>query len=93
MKQIFQDLSTGETKLIDIPRPKISHGDILISTSKSLISVGTERMLVNFGKAGWVNKARSQPDKVIEVMNKVKTDGFLTTYDAVRSKLDQPLAL
>ena len=93
MKQIFQNLSTGETQVVETPSPKIKSGEILISTSKSLVSVGTERMLVDFGKAGWVNKARSQPDKVIEVLSKAKTDGISATYDAVRSKLDQPLPL
>jgi len=57
------------------------------------VSIGTEKMLVDFGKAGWVNKARSQPDKVIEVLNKVTNEGLSATYDAVRSKLDQPLPL
>ena len=50
-------------------------------------------MLVDFGKAGWIDKARSQPDKVKMVLEKVKTDGLSATYDAVKSKLDQPLPL
>ena len=64
-----------------------------IQTTKSLVSVGTERMLVDFGKAGWIDKERSQPDKVKMVLEKVKTDGLSATYDAVKSKLDQPLPL
>jgi predicted dehydrogenase/threonine dehydrogenase-like Zn-dependent dehydrogenase len=93
MKQIIQNLKNGETTLIDIPSPRNIHGHILIKTKKSLVSVGTERMLVNFGKAGLVDKARSQPDKVKMVLEKVKADGFSATYDAVKSKLDQPLSL
>lgn len=93
MKQIIQNLKNGETTLMEVPSPQNLDGHILIKTNKSLVSVGTERMLVNFGKAGWVEKARSQPDKVKMVFEKVKTDGFSATYDAVKSKLDQPLTL
>ena len=93
MKQIFQSLSTGVTELVDIPGPSVPSGHILICTRYSLVSAGTERMLVEFGKANWIDKARQQPDKVQQVLEKVRTDGFLTTLDAVQSKLDQPLPL
>lgn len=93
MKQIIQNLKNGETALIDVPSPQNIDGHLLIKTNKSLVSVGTERMLVNFGKAGWVEKARSQPDKVKMVLGKLKTDGVSATFDAVKSKLDQPLTL
>ena len=93
MKQILQSLANGETSLENVPCPKPKRGHILIKSQRSLISAGTEKMLVDFGKAGWVNKARSQPDKVIEVLNKVKNEGLSATYDAVRSKLDQSLPL
>ena len=59
----------------------------------SLISTGTESYIVDFGKAGYLAKARQQPDKVKEVLAKVKTDGLATTYEAVQSKLSQPIAL
>jgi len=93
MRQILQNLSNGETSLVDVPSPKSMKGHINIQTTKSLVSIGTERMLVDFGKAGWIDKARSQPDKVKMVLDKVKTDGLSATYDAVKSKLDQPLPL
>ena len=93
MKQILQNLANGETLLVDVPCPKAKSGLVLIQTTKSLVSVGTERMLVDFGKAGWIEKARSQPDKVKMVLDKVKTDGLSATYEAVKSKLDQPLPL
>ena len=88
MKQILQN-----TQLVEVPCPQNKNGQLLISTTKSLVSVGTERMLIDFGKSGWIAKARSQPDKVKMVLDKVKTDGLLTTIDTVRSKLDQPLPL
>lgn len=93
MKQVFQNLSTGETTLVDIPSPQLNQSSILIKSSVSLISPGTERMLVDFAKSGLIAKARSQPEKVRQVLEKVGTDGLLTTVDAVRSKLDQPLPL
>ena len=93
MKQILQDMGNGETRLVETPCPQSKSGQLLISTTKSLVSVGTERMLIDFGKSGWVAKARSQPDKVKMVLDKVKTDGLLPTIDTVRSKLDQPLPL
>ena len=93
MKQIIQDLSSGETRLIESPRPAPSSSNIIIDTKCSLISVGTERMLVDFGKASLLSKARQQPDKVRQVLDKVRTDGLATTVEAVRSKLSQPIPL
>ena len=93
MRQVLQNLRNGETSLVDVPCPKSIDGHALIRTSKSLVSVGTERMLVDFGKAGLLKKARSQPEKVKMVVEKVITDGLSATYDAVKSKLDQPLPL
>ena len=93
MKQILQNIANGETQLVEVPCPQNKTGQLLISTTKTLVSVGTERMLIDFGKSSWIQKARSQPDKVKMVLGKVKTDGLMPTIDAVRSKLDQPLPL
>lgn len=93
MKQILQDMAKGGTILADAPAPQISNSYLLIHTTRSLISAGTERMLVGFGKASYLDKARQQPDKVKMVLEKVATDGLMTTIEAVRSKLTQPLPL
>jgi len=93
MKQIIQNMGNGETSLVTAPAPQIKSGGVLIHTTTSLISAGTERMLVEFGQANFLQKARKQPDKVKMVLDKVKTDGLVTTVDAVKSKLDQPLPL
>lgn len=93
MKQILQNLNTGETELEEIPCPRAARGSVLVRTTRSLISVGTERMLVDFGKGSLLDKARQQPDKVKQVLDKAKTDGIVPTYEAVKSKLDTPLAL
>ena len=93
MKQIIQDLSAGDTILIDVPAPSVRPGQILIQTTKSLVSLGTERMLVEFGKSNLLQKARQQPDKVKEVISKINTDGLRPTINAVLNKLGQPLPL
>ncbi|TKB65782.1 MAG: dehydrogenase [Nitrospira sp.] len=93
MKQILQNLSNGQTELAEVPCPQVRSGQLLLRTRTTLVSVGTERMLVEFGKANLLDKARQQPDKVRMVLEKVKTDGLLPTLEAVRNKLDQPLAL
>lgn len=93
MKQILQDLAVGTTELVECPSPGARRGQLLIDTGASLVSAGTERMLVDFGRAGLLAKARQQPDKVVQVLQKVRTDGLLTTVDAVRSKLGQPIPL
>ena len=93
MHQIVQNMESGETRVLEAPAPSASRGTLLIKTSRSLISAGTERMLVNFGKASMIQKARQQPDKVKQVLSKVQTDGLMTTVEAVRSKLGQPLPL
>lgn len=92
MKQVLQSLKTGKIELVDVPVPRAGDGSVVIQTTTSLISAGTERMLMAFGKANLLNKARQQPDKVRMVLDKVRTDGAAATLDAVRSKLDQPLA-
>lgn len=93
MKQILQSLKTGEIDIAELPVPRVKPGHLLIKTSRTLISLGTERMLLNFGKAGWIDKARQQPDKVKQVLQKMKTDGLMPTVNAVFKKLDQPLPL
>jgi predicted dehydrogenase/threonine dehydrogenase-like Zn-dependent dehydrogenase len=93
MKQILQDMAKGGTTLAEAPAPHISGMHVLIHTTTSLISAGTERMLVGFGKASYLEKARQQPEKVKMVLEKVATDGLMTTIEAVQSKLAQPLPL
>ncbi|MDA9985689.1 bi-domain-containing oxidoreductase [Alphaproteobacteria bacterium] len=93
MKQIIQSLKTGKVEVANLPVPLVNDGQLLIKTSRTLISAGTERMLVEFGKAGLIEKARLHPDKVRMVFDKIKTDGIQPTLDAVFNKLDQPLPL
>ncbi len=93
MKQILQNLQTGETLVTDVPVPLAGRGALLIKTARTLVSAGTERMLVDFGKGNLLQKARQQPDKVKQVLEKISTDGLQITLEAVRNKLDTPLPL
>ena len=93
MKQLLQSLNTGIGKVVEVPSPAPMAGHLLIATSRTLVSAGTERMLVDFGKANVLAKVLQQPDKVRDVLVKFQTDGLIPTLEAVRSKLDQPLAL
>ncbi len=93
MKQIIQNLGTGETSIIEVPCPSLKERSIRINSAASLISAGTEKMLVSFSQSSYLSKARQQPDKVIDVLDKVRTDGLAATYSAVKSKLDEPIPL
>ncbi len=93
MKQVLQNLKDGSTEVAEVPAPRAGRGQLLIRSTCTLVSAGTERMLVDFGKAGFIDKARQQPDKVRMVLDKIRTDGLAPTIAAVRNKLDQPLPM
>lgn len=93
MKQILQDMAKGGSSIVEAPTPNVTRNHVVINTTTTLISAGTERMLVDFGRANLIFKARAQPEKVKMVLEKVQTDGLMTTVDAVKSKLSQPLPL
>lgn len=93
MKQIFQDLKDGATVVEEVPRPSCPPNHLLIRTAASLISAGTERMLADFGRASYLEKARQQPDKVRQVLDKARTDGIVPTIEAVRAKLEEPVPM
>jgi predicted dehydrogenase/threonine dehydrogenase-like Zn-dependent dehydrogenase len=93
VRQVFQSLKSGEIQVLDIPNPSPRSGQLLIRTHRTVISVGTERMLVEFAKAGYLKKAQQQPEKVRQVLDKIKADGLLTTLDSVLRKLDEPMML
>ena len=93
MKQILQNLKTGELEVADVPVPAIRAGSLLIKTSRTLISTGTERMLVSFAKSSLIGKAKQQPEKVRQVIDKIKTDGLMPTLHSVFNRLDEPLPL
>jgi len=93
MQQIIQSLKDGKTSLQEIPAPIVRKGHVVIRTTRSLVSLGTERMLVEFGKSSLISKARQQPDKVKQVLEKIQSEGLIPTLEAVFNKLEQPLPL
>ncbi|MDA9324134.1 bi-domain-containing oxidoreductase [bacterium] len=93
MKIISQNLKTGTTELAEIACPQPGEGHVLIRTTLTLVSPGTERMLVGFGKANMVQKALQQPDKVKMVIDKIRTDGLPATIETVLNKLNAPIPL
>ena len=93
MKQILQNLASGETSVVEVPSLPVRPGHLRIKTTVSLISAGTERMLVDFRRANYLEKARQQPEKVAQVVRKVRTDGLVATYGTVRARLDEPQPL
>lgn len=93
MKQLLQNMKTGQAVVAEVPMPTPGDGMALIRTANSLVSAGTERMLVSFAKQGLLGKARSRPDLIREVLNKARREGLLTTIEAALNKLDQPFAL
>ena len=93
MKILTQNLKSGKTDILNVPSPSANSNKISILNIYSLISKGTESSIVNFGKVGWIDKARQQPDKVNDVINKIKSSGLLDTYKAVKNKLDYPMTM
>lgn len=93
MKQILQNLSNGDTSIVEIPPPMNLKNSLIIKSKYSLISSGTEKMLLDFGNSNYIKKALKQPDRVKEVLEKIKTDGIIDTIDAVNAKLDKPIPL
>jgi predicted dehydrogenase/threonine dehydrogenase-like Zn-dependent dehydrogenase len=93
LRQIVQHLGSGRTELLAVPAPGPRRGRLLVRATRSLVSLGTERMLVEFGRGGWLSKARQQPEKFRAVLAKVRSEGLFATVAAVRSKLAQPIPL
>src|SRR5512139_1810790 len=93
MKQLLQNIKTGKSTIEDVPVPTPREGQALVKVEASLVSAGTERMIVEFAQKGYLGKARSRPDQVKQVLDKAKREGVLPAMQAVFNRLDQPMAL
>ena len=93
MKQLLQNLKNGQTSIVEVPIPSLRPGMALVHTAASLVSAGTERMLVEFAEKSLLGKARSRPDLVRQLIDKARREGLLSTLEAAFNRLDQPMPL
>ena len=93
MKQVLQSVKNGQMNLTDVPAPQVGKGEVLVATKASLISAGTEKMLIDFAKKSLLSKAQERPDLVQKVLDKMQRDGLSATLSSVFSKLEEPLPL
>lgn len=93
MRQLQQNFDSGELELVEVPEPRISSNGVLVDTRYSLVSAGTEQMLIDLAKKSLLGKAKERPDLVKQVIEKARKDGLKSTYRSVRSRLDKPLPL
>ena len=93
MKQLLQNIKTGKSTIEDVPVPTPGAGQALVRVAASLVSAGTERMVVEFAEKSLIGKARSRPDLVKQVMDKARREGLVNTVQAAFNRLDQPMAL
>jgi predicted dehydrogenase/threonine dehydrogenase-like Zn-dependent dehydrogenase len=90
MKQVLQHARTGSVSVEEVPAPQLLPGCVLVRVSASVVSAGTERASSEFAKKSLLEKARSRPDLVRDVINKAQRDGILSAIQTVRTRLDQP---
>src|SRR5512146_1863228 len=90
---MFQSVRTGVSTVAEVPAPALIPGHVLVRNAASLVSAGTERMVIEFAEKNMLQKAKARPDLVRQVVDKARREGILNTIDAVRSRLDQPLSL
>jgi predicted dehydrogenase len=93
MKQLFQDAKAGTVQVVELPEPALRPGSVLVRTSRSVISPGTERSVVSAARSSYIKTARTRPDLVRRVLDMVKREGVLAAYRRVQAKLAEPLAL
>jgi len=93
VKQLFQDMKTGETILGEVPTPQLQPGFVKVRTHYSVVSAGTERMVMELGKKSYLGKARARPDLAMKVLKKVKTEGLMATLRQTMARLESPIAL
>ena len=93
MKQLVLDISSGETKVIEVTEPSIRSGGIIVKNFYSVISIGTEKSIVNFAKKNIIGKARNRPDLFKAFLEKAKRDGLIIAYQQAHRRLEQYLPL
>lgn len=87
MRQLVHELDSGTLRVAEVPAPVVRPGGVLVRTSHSVISIGTERTQIEFGRKSLLGKAKSRPDQVRQVLDAVKREGVASAYQKVRSRL------
>ena len=93
MKQVIQNYRTGELGLMEVPVPAVKSGGVLVRNINSLVSAGTEKLMIDLAKKSIIGKARARPDLVKKVINKIKSDGLMEAYRQAMGRLDTPVPL
>ena len=93
MFQVLQNIKSGKLSLEEVPIPSPQEGFVLVKTHASLISAGTEKMLIDLAQKSLVGKAQARPDLVKQILNKAKKEGWLNTFQNVMSKMEKPIPL
>jgi len=93
MRQLIQSYRTGEMKIEDVPPPAARPGGVVVRTVRSLVSAGTEKMIVDLARKSLLQKARSRPDLVRKVIDTARKQGVWNAFQKVQSKLDTPIPL
>ncbi|MBE0687615.1 MAG: alcohol dehydrogenase catalytic domain-containing protein, partial [Anaerolineaceae bacterium] len=93
MKQLLQNIKEGNAEIVDVPVPALKSGHILVRNHASVVSSGTERMIVEFAEKNLLMKAKSRPDLVKQVLDKAQREGLIPTIQAALNRMDTPMAL
>ena len=93
MKQVLQSIRSGQVQVAEVPTPVVPDNGVLVRTIASLVSAGTERMVVEFAEKNLLQKARARPDLVRQVLQRARREGIAATFDTVKRNLDQPMPL
>lgn len=93
MKQVIQNIRSGELSVSNVPAPCVQPGHLLIANETSLVSAGTEKMIMDLAKKSLLGKARERPDHAKRVLEKIRSEGLFKTIDSVRKKLDEPMTM
>lgn len=93
MKQVIQNYKTGELKVVEVPTPTVKPGGILVRNVNSLVSIGTEKLMIDLARKSLLGKALTRPDLVTQVINKVRTEGLLEAHRQAMHRLDSPVPL
>jgi predicted dehydrogenase/threonine dehydrogenase-like Zn-dependent dehydrogenase len=93
MKQVIENMKTGKVEVVEVPVPRCGPKDLLVRSVSSLISVGTEKLMIETGRKSFVGKALARPDLVALALHKAKREGFLSVFRQAMSRLDEPVPL